>query len=210
MALPPDYLDNVLAQLADLGDIEPRRMFGGCGFYSGGLGFAICFQGTLYFMVDAAGRDECRAAGLTPFEVRSGQGALPGYFAVPTAVLKDPVEKRRWFERAMAAAAAKRPAKKSGLAALRNIGPVSSRRLAAVGVKSREDLERRGVVDVWLAVRNGVGRNGVGRSEVGRSEAGRVSVNLLYALEGARSDRSWTSLSPAERTSLKQRAGLLP
>ncbi|MFT7477672.1 MAG: hypothetical protein ACI80N_000947, partial [Gammaproteobacteria bacterium] len=89
-------------------------------------------------------------------------------------------------------------------------GPVSSRRLAAVGVKSREDLERRGVVDVWLAVRNGVGRNGVGRSEVGRSEAGRVSVNLLYALEGARSDRSWTSLSPAERTSLKQRAGLLP
>ncbi len=194
MAVSKEFLEDVLVDLRDLGPIETKRMFGGYGLYSDGLFFGLCSQDTLYFRVDEAGREECTAAGIDCFDPRGDGKVLPSYFELPLEVRTNLAEKKRWFERALSAAAKKKKVPKKGLSALRNIGPVSRRWLAAIGLKSREELEERGAVDVWLAV---------------RKNEKRVSVNLLYALEGARTDRRWTELSQAERDSLKQRAGLI-
>ena len=76
-------------------------------------------------------------------------------------------------------------------AGLKNIGPVSSRWLAEVGVRSLEDLERLGSVAVFRAVRRRQGR--------------KPSILLLYALEAALMDLRWDRLPEAVKKSLRQR-----
>lgn len=63
---------------------------------------------------------------------------------------------------------------------LRNIGPVSARWLAEIGVESLEDLERVGVVEAYRRTR-----------EIRRAKA---SLNLLWALQGAVMDLHWTDV----------------
>jgi len=182
--------------LAVLGQVRSKRMFGGYGLYSEDLFFGLLSQDTLFFKVDEAGRAECTEANIAFFDPRGDGKGLASYFEVSMDLRKNTKELKRWFQRALAEAARSaksKGVKKDTLSSLRNIGPVSRPWLAAAGIRSRKDLEARGAVDVWLAI---------------KSKEPRASLNLLYALEGARTDRSWSSLSPAERASLKERAGL--
>jgi hypothetical protein len=76
----------------------------------------------------------------------------------------------------------------SGLGALRNLGPASTRLLAEVGIHSRDDLVRAG--------------GALGACErlfaAGRSP----SLVLAYALEGALLDCDWRALPHAFRAEL--------
>lgn len=76
------------------------------------------------------------------------------------------------------------------LARLRNLGRVSAGWLVEVGITSYDDLARLGAVETYLRV----------------AERRRVSLNLLYALEGAVQDVLWTDLSPEERARLREAA----
>lgn len=73
------------------------------------------------------------------------------------------------------------------LVALRNLGPASSRMLAAAGIATPEALRALGSVAAYAAVQR----------------AGqRPSLNLLWALEGALADRDWRDIAQHERTAL--------
>ncbi|MBX3427269.1 MAG: TfoX/Sxy family DNA transformation protein [Pirellulales bacterium] len=72
---------------------------------------------------------------------------------------------------------------------LRNIGPASAAWLAAVGVSSREDLERIGPVAAFARVRR---------------VQPRASLNLLWALEAALADRDWRNLAPETKERLRR------
>lgn len=63
---------------------------------------------------------------------------------------------------------------------LRNIGPKSTERLAAVGVHSLEDVERLGVVETYLRVK--------------AAFPNRVSLNLLWGLQGALMGIPWNQI----------------
>ena len=63
-----DYLQFVLDQLAGLGCLRERRMFGGAGIYCDEIFFAIVYQDTLYLKVDNAHRAVFVQAGSTPFK----------------------------------------------------------------------------------------------------------------------------------------------
>ncbi|MBL8188404.1 MAG: TfoX/Sxy family protein [Acidobacteria bacterium] len=78
---------------------------------------------------------------------------------------------------------------------LKNIGPVSMEWLRAVGVNSREDLERIGAVEAYRLI------------EVHGFNA---SLNLLYALEAALQDVHWTALSSQTKAKLKAAAKAIP
>jgi DNA transformation protein len=70
---------------------------------------------------------------------------------------------------------------------LRNLGKVSSEMLLSTGIRSEEHLRTMGAVSAYRAV----------------EAAGiRPSLNLLWALEGALSDRDWRFVSRVERTAL--------
>ena len=77
------------------------------------------------------------------------------------------------------------------LSALRNLGPATERRLVAVGVRTRADLERLGAVEAWLRLRDAFPEW--------------TSRNALYALEGALLDERWDRL-PAEVLARLRRA----
>jgi len=66
---------------------------------------------------------------------------------------------------------------------LRNIGPVSAGRLAAVGIDTRGDLERVGALAAYLLVKERFPEQ--------------TSLNLLYSLEGALLDVPWHQLPEA-------------
>ena len=78
------------------------------------------------------------------------------------------------------------------LSDLLNLGPTSSGWLRDVGIETYEDLERLGSVQAFLLV--DASREG-------------VSLNLLWALEGALRDVRWDLLPPEVRAELRRQVG---
>lgn len=63
---------------------------------------------------------------------------------------------------------------------MRNLGPATERMLVEVDICSPEDLRRLGAVAAYRRLKFRFGRG--------------VSLNALYALEGALSDRDWREI----------------
>jgi len=82
------FKDYVLDQLALLGAVRARTMFGGHGLYRGPEFFGILHQGRLYFRTDARTRPDYIARGMSPFQPNPRQ-TLVAYYEVPADVLDD-------------------------------------------------------------------------------------------------------------------------
>jgi hypothetical protein len=78
------------------------------------------------------------------------------------------------------------------LTRLRNLGAVSAGWLAAVGIRTEAELRALGAV--------------VAFRRVATYRSGDVSLNLLYALEGALRGVRWDRLPPADRAALRAAA----
>ena len=81
------------------------------------------------------------------------------------------------------------PPREAALTTLRNIGPACARWLVAAGITTPEEVHARGAVAVFR--------------QVAMHRAGDVSLNLLYALEGAVRGVRWDHLPPDVRASLR-------
>jgi len=109
MPVSNDYRDFVLEQLAAVGSVSSRAMFGGVGLYLDGLFFAIIDDDVLYFKADDASRKRYEAAGSRPFcpDPSRPEQAM-GYWQVPGEVLEDPDELAAWARESAGVALAKR------------------------------------------------------------------------------------------------------
>lgn len=87
----------VLDQLAGLGGVSSRAMFGGRGLYFEGVFFGILFKGRLYFKTGRVNRDDYR--GMPPFRPNARQ-TLKNYREVPAEVLEDADELAAWARKA--------------------------------------------------------------------------------------------------------------
>jgi DNA transformation protein len=113
MAVSKEYLAYVVDQLSTVGEVDPRRLFGGMGFYFGGLFFALIDDDTLFFKVDQQTRAQYEEAGMKGFDpFKDGRQSL-GYYAVPASVLEDQDELRLWALQAIEVARRKSRVKKS-------------------------------------------------------------------------------------------------
>ena len=118
MSVSTEYLEYVLEQLAGVGRLTSRRMFGGVGLYSDDLFFALLSGDALYFKVDASNRADYEARGarqFMPFPDRpegDKRHSGMGYFELPADALEDADECVAWARRsvAVALAASRRPA----------------------------------------------------------------------------------------------------
>ena len=106
-----DYTQFVLDQLAGLGRLRIRRMFGGVGIYCDEMFFAIVYQDMLYLKADDANRAQFLQAGSTAFKPFTQRSTILQYYAVPGDVLEDSLLLREWAQGAVAAAR-RLPAKK--------------------------------------------------------------------------------------------------
>lgn len=79
--------------------------------------------------------------------------------------------------------------RRSELAKLKNIGRTTEAWLNAAGVFTRADLERLGPVEAYLLLAR---------------EGYPVSLNLVYAIEGALTDTHWTALPADTKADLRR------
>jgi DNA transformation protein and related proteins len=94
----------VLDQLADLGPVSARKMFGGAGLYCGDVFFGIIARDELYLKVDHSTRDRYERAGMHPFKPYPDRPTTMKYYGVPLEVLESSVELTRWAHDAVIAA----------------------------------------------------------------------------------------------------------
>lgn len=98
------FRDFVLDQLADLGRVTARSMFGGVGLYCDDLFFGIVARDRLYLKVDAGNRAEYERAGMGPFKPYPDRPGTMQYYEVPVHVLEAAPELVSWARRSVAAA----------------------------------------------------------------------------------------------------------
>ena len=84
----------------------------------------------------------------------------------------------------------------SPLLRMRNLGPACAAWLEAAGIRSEAEIRRLGSVETFR--------------RVAFSRSGDVSMNLLYALEGAIRGVRWDHLSPEDRAALRAAAEAPP
>ena len=99
----------VLDQLAEVGAITSRAMFGGVGLYCRGVFFGIIARDVLYLKVDDANRPDYEAAGMRPFMSYPGRAVTMKYCAVPMDVIESAFELAAWTRESVAAAKRSRP-----------------------------------------------------------------------------------------------------
>ena len=110
VAVSSDFLAYVLDQLAGLGGVSSRRMFGGAGLYRDEYFFGLIADDVLYLRVDDSNRSVYADRGMAQFRPYADKPHLSmNYYEAPAEVLENGGELVKWalrsVEVAMAAAA---------------------------------------------------------------------------------------------------------
>jgi DNA transformation protein len=139
MTVSADYLQYVLDQLAQLGEVSSRRMFGGVGLYCGELFFGLIDADTLYLRVDDESRGEYTARGAAPFRPYADRPEVSvSYFEAPAEVLEDARRLVEWARRSVEVARRAPPPRK------KKSSPTRTRRSGGRGRSGAARGSRRG------------------------------------------------------------------
>jgi hypothetical protein len=185
--------DSHLAQrirviLGERPGVVERRMFGGLAFLRGRTMFIGVIDALLMARVGAAQyADALRYPNVR--EMNFTGRPLTGFVFVEPAGTADADELRRWVEACFAYAGSLPPPRvnEGNVATLANLGPKSRTMLAAAGIGTVAQLRELGAVRAYAAVKR---------------ESPGASLNLLWAMEGALSERDWKSVAKEDRLRL--------
>ncbi len=107
MPVQPQYLEYVLEQLAGLGAVRWRRMFGGVGLYSADLFFGLIDDDTLFFKTNESNAADYQSRNMPRFMPPSDRPPGPfGYHQVPADIVEDAELLAAWARQSVAVAAA--------------------------------------------------------------------------------------------------------
>ncbi|MBI5925600.1 MAG: TfoX/Sxy family DNA transformation protein [Aquabacterium sp.] len=209
-----EFANFIVELMAGWAPVQARRMFGGFGVYRDGLMFAILIEDTLYLKVDDESEPLFAQRGLARFSYESkGRTASLRYCEAPPEAYDEPAHMATWarlaYDCAVRQQNRKKPASRarksvrldtpvtpeaqaagvvgSSVSMMRNLGPKSQEMLAKVGIVHDEDLRRLGAVVAYART---------------KAVCPQASLNLLWALEGALTDRDWKVVADTERASL--------
>ena len=106
MVASETYADFLREQLAPLGRLSLRRMFGKTGVFCDGVMFAMVTENTLYFRVDDHNRETFKEAeGFPPLNYAKGGAMIDlSFWRVPERLFDEPDELVSWARAAIAAA----------------------------------------------------------------------------------------------------------
>lgn len=105
MTVSASFRDYVLEQLAGLGRVSGRRMFGGVGLYCDGQFFGLIDDDVLYLKVDDRNRGDFLAHGMEPFRpFRDRPERSMSYYQAPVEVIEDAAVLARWARESVRAA----------------------------------------------------------------------------------------------------------
>ena len=101
MSVSDEFLEYVLDQLSQWGNVTARRMFGGVGIYRDGKMFGLIADDIVYLKVDDSNREDFVKAGSSPFKPYPDKPTSMSYFEAPPNVLDQPEELIKWSERSL-------------------------------------------------------------------------------------------------------------
>ncbi len=104
MSVSQEYQEYVTEQLATVGYIVCKRMFGGVGLYADGIFFALLAGDTFYLKVDDTNRQDFKQAGMDAFRPYPDKTRSMQYFEVPVEVLEDAEELYNWARKSITVA----------------------------------------------------------------------------------------------------------
>lgn len=106
MVASDSFAEFLREQLAPLGRVTMRRMFGKSGVFCDGVMFGVVAEDTLYFRVDEHNRAVFEeAASLPPLSYeKQGRTIDLAFWRAPERLLDEPDELLRWVREALAAA----------------------------------------------------------------------------------------------------------
>src|SRR5215472_9985651 len=106
MTASDGFAEFLKEQLASLGRITMRRMFGKTGVFCDGLMFGMVTDNTLYLRVDDGNRaDFAEAASLPPLSYEKGGGTIDlSFWRAPERLFDEPDELVTWARAALAGA----------------------------------------------------------------------------------------------------------
>ena len=132
MASSAGFLEFLEEQLAALGSVSIRRMFGGAGVYADGVMFALVSDDTLYLKADETTRADFEAEGMDAFTyaTKGGRNTIMSYWRAPERLFDEPDEMLVWARKALATArraGAKKSSKAAGKRSKRRWGVLDFR-----------------------------------------------------------------------------------
>lgn len=141
MPVTDGFIAFAIDQLAAVGPVTSKRMFGGAGLYAGDVFFAILAGDRLYLKVNDSNRGDFEAAGMGPFRPYGDDSEVMQYYEVPLAVLEDADDLGRWARQAVAVAVAARTRKRVAGGASKRIAAPTRKRVAG-GARKRVTARR--------------------------------------------------------------------
>ncbi|AZN37256.1 TfoX/Sxy family protein [Iodobacter ciconiae] len=110
MAKRSEYIEYLSEQLAELGTLRTKAMFGGYGIYCDEIFFAIVVNDNLYIKADATSKADFSDLGLKPFTYSKKDGSQQSmaYYPLPEEALDDTQTMIFWARKGIAAALRKR------------------------------------------------------------------------------------------------------
>jgi len=111
MAVSSEYVEYILDQLSESGDVRSKAMFGGVGIYVDEVFCALISSSSRFYLrTDDSNRGDFEALGMEKFPGKRGAG-MP-YHSVPAEILEDPRDLAKWVAKARATATSAAPKKK--------------------------------------------------------------------------------------------------
>jgi DNA transformation protein len=104
MPVSEEFLEFVLDQLSDLGEVTARKMFGGAGIYCSGKMFGLIANDVAYLKADEQSRPDYEDRGCGPFKPWEHKKMTMPYYEIPPEVLEDAEELAVWAGKSLSIA----------------------------------------------------------------------------------------------------------
>lgn len=103
MAVDMSYVEFLLDQMSDIPEVEHRKMFGGVGFFQGGVMFGLLGKDKFHFRTDEENAADYEAHGMKRFMQTEKKKGLP-YHEVPQEIIEDRDKFCEWAKTASSVA----------------------------------------------------------------------------------------------------------
>ncbi|KII77092.1 TfoX/Sxy family DNA transformation protein [Vibrio renipiscarius] len=181
-----------------LGRIRSRSMFGGFGIFADDTMFALVVHDKLHIRADSALIEQFKQQGLEPYVYhKRGFPVVTKYFALSEAWYQDSEKTLQIGMAALSLAKQEKntqeKTKPTRIKDLPNLRLATERMLKKAGIESVEGLEQAGSLKAYQAIQ--------------ASHDSNVSLELLWALEGAIKGTHWSVIPQSRRQELMSTLG---
>lgn len=186
-------LKNSLRLFQQFGQVKSRSMFGGFGIFVDETMFGLVVNDALHIRSCQLTVEQFKSAGYEPYVYKKrGFPVVTKYFALPESMWDSPDEILSIASVALTNAKEEKTAqaeeKPTRLKDLPNLRLGTERMLKKAGINSVSELKRAGAVSAFKAIQ--------------QTHSSKVSLELLWALEGAIEGKHWSVLSKQTRDDL--------